>query len=142
MLKTSLYVLGGVLVLVGLLGFVNDPVLGIFEVNTLHNLVHIVTGLILLWLGYAGGSTAVLGAKVFGVVYLLVAVLGFLSGDMILGLIEVNMADHILHLLLAAVFLYLGFGLGKKESGNASAVSPGPQNQAPMDSGNTMPPQQ
>ena len=47
--------------------------------------------------------------QVFGVVYAIVAVLGLVMGGNVLGLIMTNMADHLLHLALAVVFLYVGF---------------------------------
>ena len=49
--------------------------------------------------------------KVFGVVYALVALLGFMAGDEpILGLVANNMADNWLHVVFTALFLYWGFG--------------------------------
>lgn len=105
MTKNLLYVLGVVFVLIGLLGFVNDPVLGLFEVNVLHNLIHLVSGILLLV--YAGKSSAKTLALVLGIVYALVTVLGFLM-DNILGILPVNMADNLLHLVLAAVLLVVG----------------------------------
>ena len=102
-------VLGVVFVAVGLLGFVNDPVLGIFEVDMLHNIIHLAAGLLALGAVGMGENMMRLYARVFGLVYGLVAVLGFLMpGDMILGLFEANMADAFLHVALAAVLLYVG----------------------------------
>ena len=49
--------------------------------------------------------------KVFGVVYGLVAILGFFAGDQpLLGMIAHNMADTWLHVAIAVVSLWLGFG--------------------------------
>jgi len=109
-------VFGVVLVAVGLLGFVpgvttDGMLLGIFEVDALHNIIHIATGLAALAAAYGMYSTR-LFFQVFGVVYALVAVVGFVQGHTVLGLIMTNMADHVLHLVLAAAFLYLGFGKG------------------------------
>lgn len=110
MSKMILYVVGGVFVVVGLLGFVNDPVLGIFEVDPVHNLIHLVTGAALLFAAMKGGSMGAMLVKIFAVVYALVAVAGFaLPGDTLLGLIEVNLADHVLHVAVAAVLIWVGF---------------------------------
>lgn len=115
MVKTILYALGIVLVLVGLLGFVNDPVGGIFEVDVLHNIIHLITGAALVIAASLGGKTGTLIVKIFAVVYALVAILGFaLPGEKLLGLIEVNTADDILHVVLAALLAYLGFFASKK----------------------------
>jgi hypothetical protein len=48
--------------------------------------------------------------RVFGVIYGLVAVMGFMVGDgMLLGLISNNTADTWLHVAIAAVSLLFGF---------------------------------
>lgn len=109
-MKMVLTVLGIVFVVVGLLGFFNDPVLGIFEVDGLHNLIHLAAGVLALVAVGMGESAMRLYARVFGAVYLLVGVIGFvMPGDMILGLFEANMADDVLHLALGALLLYVGF---------------------------------
>lgn len=104
---------GIVFVLIGVLGFVpgvtsGTLLLGIFEVDALHNIVHLATGLIAFW---AAGTVANsrLFFKVFGVIYALVTILGFTMGGSILGLFMANMADNILHLAIAVVALYAGF---------------------------------
>jgi hypothetical protein len=119
MTKNIMYVLGAVLIIVGLLGFVNDPVLGIFEVDVLHNLVHLASGILALVFAGMGESQAKTYAVVLGVVYALVTILGFLSGTTVLGLMDVNGADNVLHLILAVVFLIIGL---RKTSG---ATAPG-----------------
>jgi hypothetical protein len=114
MAKTFALVLGVVTLLVGILGFVMNPtgglLLGIFAVNQPHNLIHLVTGL-------AGIAAAFLGfarvfCQMFGVVYLLVGVLGLVATviqGMLLGLIHNNMADNVLHLAIGASAAYVGF---------------------------------
>src|ERR671938_2181967 len=99
-------VFGVVLVAAGILGFFYssdfgspgdvDAVLGILNVNAWHNIVHIVTGALgLAALGYAARAYA--GG--LGVVYLIVAIWGFIigDGDNILGFIPVNTEDNVLH---------------------------------------------
>ena len=58
--------------------------------------------------------TPSLALKILGVVYAIVAVLGFVmlkGGDGVMFGIAMNMADHWLHVALAIVLLYAGFGL-------------------------------
>lgn len=106
---------GIVLTLVGILGFVpgitsGGYLLGIFMTGALHNIIHIVTGiaaLVAVW----GVYSPRLYFQIFGVVYALVTVIGFLQGDTVLGLIMVNTADNVLHLAIAGVALYAGFGM-------------------------------
>ncbi len=108
-MKALTMVLGVVLILVGVIGFVNNPVMGLFAVDTMHNLVHILTGALLLYAGYAGGSIMRRIAQVLGIVYLLVTILGFVAPDMANRLMAINGADNILHALLTIVFLGIGF---------------------------------
>jgi hypothetical protein len=119
MTKNIMYVLGIVLILVGLLGFFNNPVLGIFATDALHNIVHLASGLLAVILASRGEDQARKAALVLGIVYALVTILGFLSsGDKILGLITYNGADNYLHLLLAVVFLIFGL----KKGGSSAPV--------------------
>lgn len=119
-----LTVLGIVFVVIGLLGFVSDPLLGVFEVDGVHNTIHLLAGLLALAAVGMGQDMMRLYAKVFGGIYGLVGVLGFvMGGDMILGLFQANMADHLLHLVLAAVLLYTGFVLKDEGVPLASAQS-------------------
>lgn len=115
MAKTYVMVLGIIFVLLGVLGFIdpltpNGNLLGIFSVDTDHNLVHLLSGIVALAAVVGGESYSRLYAQVFGVVYALVAILGFMVGDGdILGVIIVNQADNVLHLAIAASALYVGF---------------------------------
>ena len=82
--------------------------LGIFEVDTLHNIIHLATGLVAFWAA-ASVANARLFFKIFGLVYALVTILGFTMDGDVLGLIHTNMADNLLHLVIAVVALYAGF---------------------------------
>src|SRR5688500_13457192 len=110
-MKTLYLVLGSVLVLVGVLGFVMpSPLFGLFEVNMIHNVVHLLSGALTLVAATQGVGAMRLWGKLFGLVYLVVAILGFvMPGGDLLGLMHVNMPDNVLHIALAAVFLYVGF---------------------------------
>ncbi len=110
MQKTILTILGVVFLAIGVLGFVNNPLLGVFEVDALHNIIHLLSGVLALVAVSMGAGAMKTFSRIFGIVYGLVAVIGFVSGDNVLGLIMVNGADNVLHLVLAVIFLYLGFG--------------------------------
>jgi Domain of unknown function (DUF4383) len=108
------FVLGVVLLIVGVLGYVPNPIVGpagFFVTNSLHNLVHIISGILLL-IGVYTALGPSLALKILGIVYAIVAVLGFvmMKGDMLFG-IQMNMMDHWLHVVLAIVLLLAGFGL-------------------------------
>jgi hypothetical protein len=116
MIKGAAILFGLVFLVVGILGFVpaaapNEMLLGVFHVNTAHNIVHVASGAVFLMCGLAGTGPSRTFFQIFGVVYALVAVLGFYYGDQpILGLISNNMADVWLHVVLAVAMLFLGFG--------------------------------
>ncbi len=84
--------------------FVNGDLLLGLEVNGWHNLVHLASGLVLL-LAAAGRGAAKATALAFALVYAVVAVIGFIDGDDVLGFIPVNTADTLLHTAIAAVGL-------------------------------------
>ncbi len=116
MAKKAVMILGVVFVLVGLLGFFNSPILGIFGTNLLHNIVHLATGLVLVFAASRSEDAAQTSAKVFGVIYALVTILGFVAMSFMTSLLGLNMSDNILHVVLTAVLLYLGFGTAKMQA--------------------------
>jgi hypothetical protein len=122
--KTAAMVLGIVFLIVGALGFVPNPIVspdGLFVVNATHNWIHVASGIVLL-LGAYSPLGAGLALRVIGIVYAIVAVLGFvMPGDMLLGMIAMNTADHWLHVVLAIVILYAGFGLPDNTRAAATA---------------------
>lgn len=103
-------VLGWVLLAVGLIGFVWDPVLGLFEVGPLHNVIHLVSGLALLGGAYAASGLYARHVNLtLGVVYAIVALWGFFALDSLQAIIQTNMADNWLHMVLAVVLVGVGF---------------------------------
>ncbi|HEX8282016.1 MAG TPA: DUF4383 domain-containing protein [Pyrinomonadaceae bacterium] len=128
MAKTVCKILGVVFILVGICGFLAPGMLG-FHLNLTHNLIHLVSGAIALYFGFAGTlSGARLFCIVFGVVYGLLGVAGFLLGHsgnhtvdvtphggdsslfaVLPGSLELASVDHIFHILLAVIFLIGGF---------------------------------
>lgn len=110
--------LGAVLTVAGIAGFFyvgsfdtgdvvpTESLLGVFEVNGWHNVLHLLTGL--LGLTAAGsGLAARTYALGLGLLYLAIAIWGFVLGDggVILDLVPVNTEDNVLHLLLGLLGL-------------------------------------
>ena len=109
--RIAAIVLGIVFVLIGLLGFFNDPVLGLFDVNPAHNLVHVISGIVLLAGAYSSLGSS-LALKIIGIVYAIIAIIGFFmvgADGNLLGFIAMNEADKWLHVVLAVVILAAGF---------------------------------
>ncbi|OLE50916.1 MAG: hypothetical protein AUG51_25405 [Acidobacteria bacterium 13_1_20CM_3_53_8] len=127
MAKTICKILGVVFLLVGVAGFVMPGLLGT-HLSFAHNLVHIISGIIALYFGFAGSlSGAKMFCIIFGLVYLLLGVCGFLLGTVqapsMVGMggvdnhlwkvlpntLELGTMDHVVHILLGLVFLIGGF---------------------------------
>ncbi|KAA9105022.1 DUF4383 domain-containing protein [Microbacterium rhizomatis] len=112
-------IFGAVYVLVGLLGFAvtggvgfiatqGGLLLGIFEVNPLHNVAHLLIGAALLIAGIAS-TRAAKGVNItIGAVYLLLGIVGFFLVGTALNILALNTFDHFLHLASAIVLLGVG----------------------------------
>ena len=115
MAKTIATLLGVVLLLVGLIGFAMPTLLGA-HLGPAHNVIHLVSGAVSLYLGLKGTLS---GAKtfglVFGAVYLLLGVAGFAFGTsadghalmlrVIPGVLELGQMDHIIHIAIGGLYL-------------------------------------
>ena len=109
-------ILGIGFLLVGIIGFVTKDILGM-HLTLAHNVVHLVTGAVSLWLGLKGTpSAAKTFCIVFGLVYLLLGVAGFVAGsgdekmlELLPGQLMFGRMDHIVHILLGAIYLIGGF---------------------------------
>ena len=125
--KLYAQVFGVVLTLVGILGFVpalvtNNNLLGIFTVDPIHNVIHLASGIVGLAAGFSTGTQfARLYAGIFGAVYALVTVIGFIQGTTVLSLIHVNAADNFLHAAIAVVSLGVYFTTGSSAQRTAHA---------------------
>jgi|SRR5687767_908650 len=116
--KTASILIGIVFVAVGLLGFVSNPIIGesdtaIFHADTTHNVVHIVSGVLFLFIGFAASGFAGTFLKIFGIVYFFLGVLGMINiGDdgmtQLLGFLHVNGADNYLHIGLGILIFLAG----------------------------------
>ena len=125
-------VFGAVYVLVGLLGFAvtggvgfiateGGLLLGVFEVNPLHNIAHILIGGALLVAGLASAAAAKAVNTTIGAVYLLLGIAGFFLAGTAANILALNTADHFLH--LASAIVLLGVGLGFERSSTRMATA-------------------
>lgn len=98
-------VLGVVFILLGIVGFIL-PMEGLFHLTTVHNIVHLVSGIVAIAMS-GTMARAALYAKVFGAVYLLVAILGLFTHSF--AGIHFLVAGNILHFVIAFASLFVGF---------------------------------
>ena len=118
MAKTIATLLGVVFLLVGLVGFAMPGLLGA-HLTPAHNVVHLVSGAISLYLGLKGSlSAARMFGLVFGAVYLLLGIAGFALGaphthegqtetlfQVIPGVLHFGTMDNIIHIVIGGLYL-------------------------------------
>lgn len=126
-------IFGAVYLLVGLLGFAvtggvgfvatkGGLLLGIFAVNPLHNVAHLLIGAALLIAGLSAVGAAKTVNSVVGAVYLLLGIVGFFLVGTDANILALNTPDHFLHLVSAIVLLGVGVGAEKTARTRTAAV--------------------
>lgn len=120
-------IFGAVYVLVGLLGFAvtggvgflateGGLLLGIFAVNPLHNIAHLLIGGALLIAGLTSVRAAKIVNIVVGAAYLLLGIVGFFLVGTSANILALNVPDHFLHLGSAIVLLAVGLGTERSDT--------------------------
>jgi hypothetical protein len=116
MARTYCRILGVAMLLAGVLGFVMPRLLG-FHLTPVHNIIHLVTGALAAYLGFAGTYAGAQNfCRIFGVVYGLVALLGFVAPGLlgtILGHPGLSagdlLPDNLFHVVVTVSALVAGF---------------------------------
>lgn len=113
--------MGVVLLSIGLIGFVMDNFL-MAHLSYSHSLIHVVTGVLALGFGYYSNEAARIFSYAAGALFGILGIAGFIVGQRAMStvghigedqflwviqreVLEFGTADHILHLLYAAVFI-------------------------------------
>ncbi len=125
--RTLALIVGIVFTILGLVGFFTPlenstgvrAVFGIFDSDNFGNVLYLITGLLGIAAAFTGLS--VMYNRVFGVVYTLIGLLGLIpalyspvygnDNGRFLGLTHLNVADHILQIVLGLIALAIGFYL-------------------------------
>ena len=115
MIKKTATIGGIVLIGAGLLGFLAPGLMGM-HLTAAHNLVHLVSGALALYFGLKGTVAAARTFCIaFGALYGLLGLVGFVAGGadhtltLIPGQLVLGTMDHIVHLIVGAVFMVVGF---------------------------------
>ena len=121
---------GIVLVVVGLLGFIDNPIVGssanaLLPTDTLHNLVHLVTGALALYIAFGLRGDAQANATLgFGVLYAVIFVAVLVSPNLFgLFSIPANAALHAIHAALAVVSLAIGYMARDRAAGTTRTTA-------------------
>ena len=130
-IQTVAMLVGAVFLLVGILGFIpgittnysdmsfaghgsDAKLLGLFQVSVLHNIVHLLFGVVGIALA-RHEDTARQFLTIGGAIYLVLFVYGAIfHGDSGGNFVPVNWADNILHLALGAGMIAMGYALSKE----------------------------
>ncbi len=112
MAKTYSLVVGVVLLLVGIVGFVKseEGLLGL-QFSLVHNLIHALSGVIGIWAGMSKTTgNAKKFAQIFGVVYTLVALVGFVGQPaFVTEMLNLNTPYNVIHLAVGLLGILAGF---------------------------------
>ena len=107
-------VMGLIFLVLGILGFVpgtapDHMLFGIFMVNPAHNIIHLLSGVVLLGAGLSNRWELARRVTLsFAAIYGIVTLLGFISPSHVVMGIPMNMADNVLHLAITATALLFG----------------------------------
>ncbi len=123
MAKTVATLLGVVFIVVGVVGFFSPELLHA-HLTKPHNVVHLVSGAISLYLGMKGSMSAARQfCIIFGIVYGLLGVVGYFAGDadhmLKLPYLTLGTMDHYIHIAIGVIYLIGGFAT---KSGSTSAA--------------------
>jgi len=133
MAKKLSLLIGIVFILVGIAGFVLPNLLGT-HLSLAHNLIHLISGAVAIYFGTSASLSAARSfCIIFGIVYGLLGVAGFLLGaagtpsipgmemtsddrlfTVIPGQLELGTMDHAIHILLGVLFLIGGLSTKKE----------------------------
>jgi hypothetical protein len=127
-------VFGAVYLLVGIVGFFwtggshfadrggHDMLIGLFMINPLHNIVHIVIGLAGLAL-----ARTLSGARTYGwllfVGYAAASVYGFIAIDKSWDFLAINSADNFLHVITALIGLVIALAPVEETAGRRTTTT-------------------
>jgi hypothetical protein len=118
MAKAYASVVGGVLLLLGVTGFFMKDLAGMIHFVPAQNIFHIASGVVGVYSGVRGKKLPIAFARVFGLVYTAVAILGFMHIGQ-LSPLELNATYNVVHLAVGLLGLAVGFKSSKPELARA-----------------------
>lgn len=130
MQKTIALIFAVVFLIIGVAGFIpvlapananGQLLLHLFQINTIQSIIHLLTAGAAFAAFLGGSYYAATYFKVFGVVYAAVALWGLPGlthtfNGVLFGLIHVNLATELLHIVIAVVSLYAGYAMRAEAS--------------------------
>jgi hypothetical protein len=131
--------LGLIFIALAIGGTLIPELLGL-HLSLVHNLIHLISGVLALSLGLAGSNKAYNFCLFFGFTYGLLGIVGFLMGTpgypavghleadqnlfrIIPNVLELGTTDHLIHLLLSAIFLFTAYVTRREKKSRESIIS-------------------
>lgn len=115
-------IFGWIFIVFGILGFIPNPFIGdgaFLHFDIVGNIFHIVLGIIAIAMAKKGEEGSVSFLKWVGIVLAILAIIGFFqvgsSGvGKLIGIMEINGIVNWFYIILAIIFIAVGFGGGRK----------------------------
>ncbi len=126
--KKYAQIVGVVLLVIAAVGFIagEDPLLGVLNIDLQEDLIHLLTGGLLTYVGFTKSEKVVAGVVgILGAVYLLVGVIGFVSPGL-LGILshDYSLLDNIIHLALGVAGLVVYFMSNSEKRSDENSTKP------------------
>jgi hypothetical protein len=128
--KAYATIVGVLLIVLGLLGFVGNPLIGdatatshpIFVTGAAHNLVHLVTGALAIYIAFGlVADQQGLALTGLGLTYVAIVLLTLINGTLFgVFAYPVNLADQVLHVAVAVVSMVVGLMASRPGTAAAS----------------------
>lgn len=115
-MRAFAFIVGIIFLIVGIAGFIPQIITGghlaqVFRVNIWLNILHVVSGFLAFVAGFSPRMLVRLYYQIFGVLYSILAILGFIYGEKdIFGFLASNNPDTWFHVIIAIACLILGYG--------------------------------
>jgi len=111
-------IFGWLFIVFGILGFIPNPFIGegaFFHFDIVGNIFHIVIGIIALAMAKKGDQGSLSFMKSFGIIFAILAIIGFFQigsagAGKLLGIMEINGIVNWFYIILAIIFIAIGFG--------------------------------
>ncbi|HET9343069.1 MAG TPA: DUF4383 domain-containing protein [Candidatus Eremiobacteraceae bacterium] len=128
MAKTIGMLFGWIYLIVGIAGFIpalggsfsmtESLLLGVAHVNVLHNIVHLIIGIAGVTMSRTEEGAGTF-CKTFGVILLLIGILGFITPNLF-GILPIGGGDVWIHLITGAILAVAGFAAAPSRNATAS----------------------
>lgn len=114
--EEMLYALSANLLTLGILGFVHNPLFGMFYVSPFQNILYIASSMYVFWYAIHCLTDAYKYAKHIAIIFFLTSIFEIIPNSSFLSFVlKPSIADSFLNLFLSLVFLYIYLSRNRKK---------------------------